>query len=30
MAQGGGSDVEALDSTLKDVPAWVGERVAAS
>jgi len=30
MAQGGGSDVDALDSTLKDVPAWVGERVAAS
>jgi alanyl-tRNA synthetase len=30
MAQGGGSDVDALDSTLKAVPGWVGERVAAS
>jgi len=29
MAQGGGSDVDALDSTLNDVPGWVGERVAA-
>ncbi|HKK23172.1 MAG TPA: DHHA1 domain-containing protein, partial [Pseudohaliea sp.] len=30
MAQGGGSDVAALDATLKDVPVWVGEHVAAS
>ncbi|KGE04540.1 alanine--tRNA ligase [Pseudohaliea rubra] len=30
MAQGGGSDIDALDATLKDVPVWVGERVATS
>jgi len=29
MAQGGGSDVHALDATLRDVPSWVGARVAA-
>jgi alanyl-tRNA synthetase len=28
MAQGGGSDVDALAQTLEAVPAWVGERVA--
>ena len=28
MAQGGGSDVQALPQVLKDVPAWVADALA--